>query len=82
MTDWPSDVDNQQADAAHDAAEFLRRIEDLQNSGDYDWASDTLEGIHETVENTGTVTEAQQRAVDNIDDGGQRGRRRSRGSGW
>lgn len=82
MTDWPSDVADQHAEAAGDAAALLEHVEEMQNSGNYDWASETLEGIQETVEKTGTVSEAQQRAIDNIEEGGQRGRQRSRGAGW
>jgi hypothetical protein len=49
------------------AAEFIKRIDELLESGDYDWAEDTLSGIRETVERTGRVTENQERAVSNIE---------------
>ncbi len=49
-------------------AEFLAWIEELQNSGDYHWASDTLEGIYTTVENSGRVTRRQEEAVRNIEE--------------
>ena len=77
--DWPGDVKDQDTRHAGKAATLLRQIEDLQNSGDYGWASDTLEGIYTTVEETGHVTEPQQRAVDNIEEGGQRHEQRR---GW
>lgn len=47
-----------------EAAELLEEIEALRET--HGWASDTLEGIYETVERTGVVTEGQRRAVDNI----------------
>ncbi len=53
------------ADSA--ASDFIARIDDLLESGDYDWAADTLSGIRETVERIGRVTEHQGRAVDNIE---------------
>lgn len=49
------------------AAEFIKRIDDLLESGDYDWAADTLSGIRENVERIGQVTAPQERAVDNIE---------------
>lgn len=78
MTDWPSDLDDARATTLEEVNAFLVRLEDLQNSGDYTWASESLAGIHETVEKAGRVTPNQQRAIDNIEAGGQRGRR-SRG---
>ena len=61
------------------AAEQLRtRIADLLDTGDYTWARATLEGIAETLETQVVATEGQKRAVDNIEEGGQRGARRSR----
>jgi hypothetical protein len=50
-----------------EAEELLQRIEDMQNSDDYLWAQDTLEGIHDTVSMSGRVTEGQVRAIDNIE---------------
>lgn len=49
------------------ATDFIERIDDLLESGDYDWAADTLSGIRETVERIGQVTAPQERAVDNIE---------------
>ena len=45
---------------------LLERIQDLFDSGRADWASDTLEGIHDWVEEHEHVTDAQRRAVENI----------------
>ena len=57
-----------------EAAEFVRRIDDLLEEESsrtgrprYEWAADTLESIKETVAKTGRVTEAQERAVNNIE---------------
>lgn len=77
MTDWPSDIPPPvKRFQSQDAAQLLVQIETLQNSGDYDWASDTLEGIYATVEDAGYATEGQQRAIDNIEEGGRRSERR------
>lgn len=52
---------------------MLERISDLLSEESsrgglrYAWAEDTLTGIYETVEKTGRVSEAQRRAVDNIE---------------
>lgn len=50
-----------------DIKEFLKRIEELVDSGKYDWAEDTLLGIGETVETTERITTRQKEAVDNIE---------------
>lgn len=42
------------------------QIEAMLESGKFDWASDTLEGILETVEVQEHSTDGQQKAVDNI----------------
>lgn len=47
--------------------QFVGTIDDLLASGEYDWAFDTLSGIRETVEHTHRVSEAQRRAVTNIE---------------
>ena len=57
-----------------DPSEFLSRLEDLRDDSDYDWASDTIEGIYTTVTESERVTAGQLRAIDNIVDGAQRGR--------
>ncbi len=50
-----------------DAGAFLDRLHDLCTDRAYDWASDTIEGIADTVMRTGRVTEGQLRAIDNIE---------------
>lgn len=69
-------------DVARDAAEFLSRIEQLESSGEYGWASTTITGIYETVERTGRVTDGQRRAIDNIEASGQRREARPRRRRW
>ncbi len=49
-----------------DAFAFLSRLEDLCADSDYDWASDTIEGIYTTVTKMGRVTSGQLQAIDNI----------------
>lgn len=48
------------------AQRLLDLIDDHLATGQYDWARDTLEGIHETVERTGMATMRQQQAVEHI----------------
>jgi hypothetical protein len=48
------------------AEEFCSSIQDMLDEGRWHWAEDTLLGIHETVSRTGTVTDGQRRAVENI----------------
>lgn len=50
--------------------DFLERIEELLDTGDYDWARETLEGIYKTVEDSERVTPGQITAVDNIENRG------------
>ena len=59
-----------------DPFEFLSRLEDMRADSDFEWASDSIEGIYTTVTASGRVTEGQLRAIDNIEDGA---RRHSRG---
>jgi hypothetical protein len=59
-----------------DPAAFLHRLEDLQGDLDVAFASETIEGIYATVTRTGRVTAGQRTAIDHIEEGGQRGRRR------
>jgi hypothetical protein len=58
--------------SAEGAIAFLEKIEDLLASTRYEWASDTLSGIYATVEDTQRVTDAQRRAVLNIEEAGWR----------
>lgn len=64
--------------------QFLGEIDDLLATGEYDWAYDSLSGIHETVEKTHRVTDGQKRAVTNIAKRGEaRGTNSSRRyEGW
>ena len=60
--------------------QFCQQIDELLSSGDYDWASDTLEGIRATVEEYHRVTPGQLQAVEHIEaarhrQDGRRGRR-------
>ncbi len=48
--------------------DLLAQIETMQESGDYDWAADTLLGIQETVSDREHCTGPQQFAIDNIEE--------------
>lgn len=48
------------------AARLVALIEDHLATGKYDWARDTLEGIHDTVQRLGVATLRQQEAVEHI----------------
>jgi hypothetical protein len=48
---------------------FLGEINDLIESGDYDWAMETLTGIAESVEKRRWVTDGQRQAIKNIEAG-------------
>ncbi len=63
-----------ESESVTDPSAFLARLEDLRVDSDYDWASDTIEGIYTTITESGRVTAGQLRAIDNIVDGAQRGR--------
>ena len=54
------------------ALNLIEQIDELLESGDYDWAEDTLTGIRETVERNEYTTERQEQAVQTIEDGGRR----------
>ena len=49
--------------------EFVEKIDDLQTSGDFDWAEDTLAGIDDWVQREKHITNKQKEAVENIEDG-------------
>ena len=55
---------------------FIGVIDDLLATGEYDWASDSLTGIRETVERSRRVTQGQRVAVERIE--ASRGRGGSR----
>ena len=59
---------------AGEVANFQEDIRDLLDSGRANWASETLEGIHETVEKSGRVTEGQRKAFEKIRDAAERPR--------
>jgi len=44
----------------------LTEIEDLRHDGAHDWAEATLAGIHDTIERTHRVSQAQRRAITKI----------------
>lgn len=49
-----------------DVKHFLTHLADLIDDGTVKWAYSTLQGIYESVQQSGKVTEGQQRAVANI----------------
>lgn len=55
--------------------EYLDDLESLINENHVQYARETLEGIYETIQKNTYVTRGQMRAVENIDEGGQRHRR-------
>ena len=73
---WDTPIDDRQSEWYR----FLQEIEQLLP--DAQWASETLEGIQETVERTRTVTEGQRRAVSNIATATSDPSRRRRYEGW
>jgi len=52
--------------------QFQQQIQELLETGDYDWARDTLEGIAASVEKYRIVTEGQRLAVKHIEEARQR----------
>jgi len=56
--------------------QFCQKIIEMLAGGEFDWASGTLEGIHQSVEQYQSVTEGQRRAVRNI------AAARKRSDGW
>lgn len=44
----------------------LDLCEEMMNDSDYDFAMDTIEGIHDWIEENETVTEKQVEAIQNI----------------
>lgn len=51
---------------ADKAGEYMRLIEQMLDERQYQFASDTLRGIYESIETNGYITEGQMRAVENI----------------
>ena len=62
-------------DPSEEAADLLEVIRRLRDDDRYRFAEETLYGIQSTVEKTGQASEAQIRAVGNIEAGGARGAR-------
>lgn len=52
--------------------QVVERIDELLESGDYDWAENTLQGIRKGILRFKSVTPLQENAIDNIEAGGQR----------
>lgn len=50
-----------------DWEDLVERIDGMLETGDFDWASETLEGIRSTVADREHRTERQAEAVDNIE---------------
>ena len=59
--------------AVREAQDFLDEVEALMVMEHVQYARETLDGIYETVTERMRVTDAQREAVENIDEGGQRG---------
>lgn len=53
--------------SAHDFRAFVERLEDHLDDPAYQWAFDTLSGIHDDVINATRFTDAQEEAVSNIE---------------
>lgn len=52
------------------ADRFVQRLKAMRLDATFDYAADTIDGIMETVEATKRVTDAQQQAINNIEEGG------------
>lgn len=48
--------------------DWLKEIEDMEASGEYDWAEETLKGIKDWVEENEHITEKQIQAINNIEE--------------
>ena len=53
--------------------DYVDKIDDMLLDETYTFASDTLSSIRDYIRRFKRITPAQQRAVDNIEEGGQRG---------
>ena len=62
----PDDGPGDARESVTDASEFLDKLQDMCNSGEFHWADDTLTGIYNTISETGYVTTGQRRAIENI----------------
>ena len=61
-----------------DAERFLAHVESLIDEDHVQYGRDFLEDVMVSVRTCGRVTDAQWQAVNNIDEGGQRGQRQHR----
>jgi len=75
----PRDAPDPRDPRATEWYRFTQDIEDLLNTGRYNWAEPTLRDIALTVERTQRVTEGQKKAIANIEAARQKGRRRYEG---
>ncbi len=55
-------------DPTPEAQDLLRQIDELLEDERYEFAEETLSGIRQTVERSGTCSAAQKRAIQNIED--------------
>ena len=69
LDDTPIERQVEALESHHTWHGFVGAIEAMLVTGQYDWAFETLDGIRETVLKTKRVTEAQERAVGNIESG-------------
>jgi len=79
------DIDNTplETPTSPDAEKFLTHVERLIDEDHVQYARDFLEDVSESVRKSGNVSVAQWRAVQNIDEGGQRGSRyKGRRGNW
>ncbi len=53
-------------DQESEADEWRDRIMNMLDDEDYEYATDTLNGILEWVENNGSITDKQKQAIENI----------------
>lgn len=67
---------------SEDAENFLAHVESFIDEGHVQYARDFLEDVMETVRKSGRVTENQWIAVNNIEEGGQRGKHNRRNRRW
>ena len=59
-------------ESVNEAKKYIDIIDEMLFDDDYDFASNTLEGIKKWVEKYGTITDAQKVAVENIRAGAMR----------
>lgn len=82
IDDLPIDDTPLETPVTEDAENFLAHVESLVDEEHVQYARDFLVDVMETVRKSGRVTEKQWIAVNNIEEGGQRGSFRRRGRSW